>query len=222
MDIYWLGHASFLFKGKTAKVVTDPFDPEMLGLKYPLQEADIVTISHQHGDHNALDRVKNLSGEQPLVISGPGEYESKGISIFGVASYHDEEKGQKRGKNTIYVFDIDGVKICHLGDLGHKLDESQLKEIANIDVLLVPVGGFYTIDAPQAAEVVAQTEPLIVIPMHYKSPEMKAPDFDQVAGVEPFLKTMGVETTEPQSKVTVVKDGLPEQTQVIVMERRSG
>lgn len=143
MDISFLGHSAFKLKGKTASVVTDPYDPS-IGLKFPKTEADIVTITHDHLDHNAADQV----GGNPFVISGPGEYEVKGIKIIGVPSFHDEKKGEVRGKNTIYNIKIDGLYICHLGDLGQtELGSEQSDAIGQVDVLLIPVGGFYTIDA---------------------------------------------------------------------------
>src|SRR3990167_5628376 len=169
MDITYLGHASFRLKGKTAAVVVDPYDPSV-GPKFPKVEADIVAVTHQHFDHNA---VGNVSGE-PFLVSGPGEYEVKGIEVVGVSSFHDNKKGEERGLNTIYNFKIDRINVCHLGDLGQtSLTDAQVEEIGNVDVLLLPVGGYFTIDASEANKIASQLEPLIIIPMHYKDSETK-------------------------------------------------
>lgn len=221
MDIVWLGHSSFLFRGKTVRLVTDPYSQQMVGLKYPKTEADIITISHDHGDHNAIDNIVGPGGGQPFVIRGPGEYEVKGVSVFGFRTFHDDQKGSLRGKNTVYIIDFEGVKICHLGDLGHKFEDGQLTTVGDVDILLIPVGGFYTIDADTAAEVVAQLDPKIVIPMHYFVQGMDTKGFSQVSGVEPFLNQMGVGTPSPSPKLTVTKDKLPETLQVVLLERKA-
>ena len=214
MEINCLGHSCFRFKTKIATLVTDPFDPEKVGFKYPELSADIVTVSHPHPDHDFLDKVKG----EPFVVDGPGEYEVKGISVFGVASYHDDKKGKERGQNTIYTIETEGLKICHLGDLGEKLNEEQLEEIGGVDILLIPVGGVYTIDFEEAVEIIDQIEPKIVIPMHYKERGMTK-DFDQLAGVDEFLKSLGVEVT-PVSRLTINKDKLPEEREVVVLSRK--
>ena len=211
MDITFLGHASFKLKGKVTSVVTDPYDPS-IGLKFPKVEADLVTITHDHPDHNAPDQV----GGNPFVISGPGEYEVKGVKIIGVPSFHDEKKGTLRGKNTIYNIKIDGLFVCHLGDLGQTaLGSEQLEAIGQVDVLLIPVGGFYTIDAGAAAKIAASLEPKIVIPMHY----LEAGTNSKLEPVDKFLKEMGVEGVAPQAKLSAVTDKLPEELAVILMEK---
>lgn len=212
MDITWLGHSAFKVKGKTAMVVIDPFDPESVGLKLPKLEADIVAISHDHGDHNFLQGVTGHS----FVATGPGEYEIKGISFVGTASWHDAAQGSDRGKNTVYTFNIDGVRLCHLGDLGQEsLTEAQVDEIGQVDILIVPVGGVYTIDAATAAKVVAQLEPKVVIPMHYKDPDLKL----DLEPVENFLKEMSKENVESQPKYSVTADKLPEELEVVVLQK---
>lgn len=213
MEISYIGHASFKLKGKTATVVTDPFDPEMVGLKFSQPEANIVTISHAHADHNRADLVAG----QPVIISGPGEYEVKGVAIKGIASFHDAQKGQDRGKNTIYAMVIDSVHVVHLGDLGHKLSEEQVDEIGVVDILLVPVGGVYTIDAKEAYAIVTQLEPHIVIPMHYKRAGL-ASGLETLLPVETFLKEIGKEGVLPQPKLVISKDKLPEELSVVVLE----
>lgn len=212
MELAWLGQAAFRLKGKSATVVTDPFDSSFTGLKWSKVEADIVTVSHEHQDHNASSQVTDAT----FIAQGPGEYEIKGIAFTGVSSWHDNKEGAERGKNVIYTFNIDGVRVCHLGDLGqHQLTDQQLEEIGDVDVLLVPVGGTYTINAAEAAKVTAQLEPKVIIPMHYKIEGLKF-DLDTV---DHFLKEMGKEDVQPVGKLSVSSDKLPEEAQVVVLEK---
>src|SRR3989344_3844057 len=208
MDITWLGHSSFRIKGKNASVVTDPFDSST-GLKFPKVEADIVTVSHDHQDHNRADFV----GGSPKIISGPGEYEIKEVSVFGIPTFHDSKNGQERGNNTVYIISMDGMHVCQLGDLGHKLTQDQLGEIGNIDILFVPVGGVYTIDAQVAVEVVTAIEPKVIIPMHYKVSGLKY----ELADVADFVKEIGMEPMRTD-KYSVTSDKLPEERQLVVLE----
>lgn len=216
MDITWLGHASFRIKGKGASIVTDPFDFKTVGLKFPRVEADIVTVSHHHFDH---DQVQVVGGD-PFVVDGPGEYEVKGVSIFGIQTYHDNKNGAERGTNTVYSIVIDGIRVCHLGDLGHKLSSEQLGEIGNVDVLFVPVGGFYTIDSVEASEAILVIDPKVVIPMHYKVLGLNPEVFGKLEGLENFVKEIGLEPTKVD-KYTITQDKLPEERQVVVLERKS-
>ncbi len=212
MDIYWCGQAMFKIKGKSASLIIDPFDPDFIGLKLPKDlSADVVLKTHDHKDHSNLKAVT----DNPVEIIGPGEYEVKGVAMVGVPVFHDNKQGEERGKNTVYNINIDGLNIVHLGDLGHVLTEEQTQEIGSCDILMIPVGGLYTIDAKQAAEVVAQLEPKIIIPMHYLLPGLKV----ELAPVEEFLKEMGAEGIEPQPKLTVTKDKLPEEPQVVVLNK---
>ncbi len=215
MDITSLGHASFKIRAKLVTIITDPYLSDMVGLKFPKNvEADIVTISHQHQDHNA---VQNVSGS-PFIVSGPGEYEIKGVHIVGTSSFHDEEKGAKRGSNTMYHMEIDGVRLAHLGDLGHTLSSHDIEQLGEVDILFIPVGGIFTIDAKQAAEIITEIEPSIVIPMHYGKPELNQKTFGELASLAHFLKEMGKVGVVPQPKLSVTKDKLPEELQVIVLE----
>ena len=209
MEISCLGHASFKIKGKTATIVTDPFD-EYVGYKFPKTKADIVTISHNHKDHNR----KNLVSEVKKVIDGPGEYEVSGVSIIGFSTFHDEKKGRLRGKNTVYVFEIDGARVVHLGDLGHKLNEKQLEFLGDVDVLMIPIGGEYTIDSQTAAGAVRDIEPKIVIPMHYWVKGMNKDAFGKLAGIDSFISEVGL-PTEKLEKL-IVKKGLTEEEQRVV------
>lgn len=183
MKIKYLGHSCFKIKSsKGIRILTDPFD-DNVGYKIPSVEADIVTISHNHYDHNFIDCVKG-SFE---VINKVGNFYVKDTPITGIHTYHDNEDGAKRGDNIIYVFEIDEMKICHLGDLGHTLTTEQINMIGKVDMLLIPVGGNYTINADEALEVVNQLDPSIVIPMHFKTPAIKI-DIDTA---DDFLNKMG-------------------------------
>lgn len=180
MRIEWLGHACFLITGRTGvRLVTDPFN-EQVGYPVPRVHADIVTVSHDHFDHNATQYIKG----NPIVVRNPGEHSVKGVPIKGVATFHDRAQGKDRGPNTAFKITVDGVSVCHLGDLGHILEQNQLAALGRVDVLLVPVGGTYTIDPQEAAEVVKQINPVVVIPMHYKTRYLNFP----IRPVDDFTK----------------------------------
>ncbi|RJR25488.1 lactamase [Candidatus Microgenomates bacterium] len=217
MEITYLGHSSFRIKTKTATIITDPYSSEMVGLRYPKVEGDIVTVSHQHEDHN---KVSNVSGE-PFIISLPGEYEVKGVSIFGFASFHDGEEGVKRGTNNIFLIEAEGLRVCHLGDLGALPSSEVLEEIIGVDVLMIPVGGVSTIGPTEADEVISKLEPLIVLPMHYKEQGINEKVFGDLASVDKFLSEMGAEQAEKLDKLSVTKDKLPEETRVVVLQRKA-
>jgi len=208
MDISWLGHSCFRIRGSRATVVTDPYSPD-LGYSLGKPTARIVTVSHQHPGHSY---VQGIGGEPRLVVR-PGEYEIDGVLIIGVATFHDADRGGKRGKNTVYLMEVDEVSICHLGDLGHVLTAQQVEEIGNVDVLLLPVGGVSTINASMAAEVVRQLEPKVVVPMHYRTPALSR----ELEPVEGFLKEVGVKEVEPQSKLSLTRSNLPASTQVFLL-----
>lgn len=213
MDITYLGHSSFKLKGKKTTVVTDPFDPAMVGMKFPKTEANIVTVSHAHHDHNATSQI----GGSPFIVSGPGEYEVMGVSVIGIDSFHDNVKGKERGRNTIYNIEIDGIHIVHLGDLGEMLTDKEIEQVY-ADILLIPVGGHYTITAKQASELIPEIEPSIVIPMHYGRKELDQKVFADLAPLDQFLKAMGKEEVPPLPKLSITKDKLPEQMQIVVLE----
>ena len=217
MDITYLGHSSFKIKTRTATIITDPFDAKMVGLKYPQNESDIVTVSHNHGDHNATDKVAGFK----KVIEGPGEYEVAGVSLMGYSTFHDAKNGEERGKNTIYVIEAEGLRILHLGDLGHIPGEDIIDEIGDVDVLMIPVGGFYTIGPKEAVEIVSKLEPYFVIPMHYKAEGMNAELADKLSPLDDFLKESGL-TTENLPKFTLKKEDILEDqnTKVIVLEKK--
>ncbi len=208
MDISWLGHSCFRIIGTHATVITDPYPPD-LGYSLGNPTARIVTVSHQHPGHSY---VQGVAGEAKLV-TGPGEYEISGVLIMGMATFHDGEGGRKRGKNTVYIIEVDEVSICHLGDLGHVLTIAQIEEIDNVDVLLLPVGGVSTINASMAAEIVRQLEPKVVVPMHYKTEALKW----DLEPVDRFLKEMGVKEVDSKPKLSFTKANLPTSTQVFLL-----
>lgn len=213
MKIQYLGHASFLLKNRAGSVVTDPFDPTMVGIKFPKVEADIVTISHQHQDHNRSD----LVGGQPVVFDFPGDYERKRVRVFGYQSYHDGQKGSIRGENIIFKIIIDNIVVLHCGDLGHLLDEETLEKVKDTNVLLVPVGGFYTISAKEAVELAEMIGPEIIVPMHFNHPKLNQQTFGKLSGVEEFLKLMGKETLQPVKRLEITSETLPEK-EVVLLE----
>jgi L-ascorbate metabolism protein UlaG (beta-lactamase superfamily) len=206
MEINWLGHSCFRLKGKNTVVITDPYPPD-LGYNLDKQAARIVTISHTHPGHSFVQAV----GNDPKIISKPGEYEIGGVLIIGLPTYHDTENGAVRGRNTVYVIEIDDVNICHLGDLGHPLAASTIEEIGNVDVLLVPAGSVSTVDGSVAASIVRSIEPKIVVPMHYKTPDLKK----ELEPVDKFLKEMGITQITPQPKLVVTRSTLPLSLQVV-------
>jgi L-ascorbate metabolism protein UlaG (beta-lactamase superfamily) len=216
MKIKYLGHSSFLIKGKgdygeNVSVVTDPFNPKSVGLKFSKQDADIVTTSHEgHGDHDNYEGVK----EPFFLINTPGEFEVKGLRITGIKSYHDDKEGEIRGMNVIYTYDFQEARIAHLGDLGHLLDSSQQEALDSIDILMIPVGGIYTIDPKKAIEIIELIEPKIIIPMHYKT-ENHIMSFDDLKTLEEFLKEYGSDA-QPQDELSIKdKSELSEDSKVI-------
>lgn len=209
MEITWLGHSCFRIKGRQATVITDPYSPS-LGYTLGKQKADIVTVSHQHEGHANVQAIT----DSPRLVSGPGEYEIGGVLIIGVASFHDIARGALRGKNTVYVMEVDEVAVCHLGDLGHVLTAAEVEELGNVDVLLLPVGGVSTIDASTAAEVVRQLEPRVVVPMHYKTAAIKW----ELDPVDRFLREIGAKPVDPQPKLSITRASLPESTQVFLLD----
>ncbi len=219
VDIYWYGQACFKVKGKSSSVIVDPFRGEFTGLREPRLDANIVCVTHGHQDHDNSTLVKGVSTEAvPFVISGPGEYEIGGVNIVGLESFHDANEGQDRGKNTIYQIIVDDVSIVHLGDLGQKeLNQVQAEALSGCDVLMIPVGGVYTINSKEAPAIIAQLEPKVIIPMHFKIEGLK---FD-LAPVDEFLKVMGKDNMEKLPKLSVAHDKLPDEPQVVLLEKSS-
>ena len=210
MEIKCLGHSSFLIKTKNARIVTDPYDPKMVGLKFPKTEADVVTISHQHKDHNQFKNVSGINGVDPLVIDMPGEFEKNGVRIFGFQSFHDKSQGKERGENILYKFEAEGISVLHCGDLGIIPEESFLEAIGEVDILMVPVGGVYTIDSDEAVSLVKKIEPAIVIPMHYGT--------GKLANVSEFTKKFGLDNIVPLPKLVYKKEEIEQEMKVVVLE----
>jgi L-ascorbate metabolism protein UlaG (beta-lactamase superfamily) len=209
MDISWLGHSCFRIRSKQTTVITDPYSPE-LGYALGKHSAQIVTVSHQHMGHSY---VQDIGGE-PRLITGPGEYEIGGVLIIGIATSHDENGGNERGKNTVYLIEMDEISLCHLGDLGHAFTSEQAEELENVDILMVPVGGMSTINGATAAGLVRQLAPRAVIPMHYQTDALNR----ELEPVAPFLKEMGVEEVPSRSKISFTKSNLPNSTQVFLLD----
>lgn len=211
MDIFWLGHSSFRIKGKEATIITDPFDKT---LGYPMKKltASIVTVSHDHPQHSHLEGV----GNGPRIVSRPGEYEIASVFINGVATFHDSSEGEQRGKNTAFFLDIEDVKICHLGDLGHVPTPAQTEQMSGADILMVPVGGVSTLGAAEAAETISLLSPRLVIPMHFKTEAVNI----ELEPLDRFLKEMGVHEAIPQPKLSVSKSHLPSDMKVLVLDYR--
>lgn len=222
MYIQWFGQSFFKITAKNAKgedltIVIDPFNKNY-GLKLPNKfGADIVLVTHDHEDHNNLDLIKGTElSPEPFIISGPGEYEVKGILIYGIPAFHDDENGAKLGDNTMYVLEIENMWLAHLGDLGQKkLSEKQLEHLEGVDVLLIPVGGTYTLDTKSANQIISEIEPRLIIPMHYKIPDLNVKDLDSV---EKFIKEIGLKAEETD-KLKIVKKDLPqEDTKLVILQ----
>ena len=212
MKVKWLGHASFLITSETGtKIITDPYNVGS-GLSYGeiRESADIVTVSHDHGDHNNVAAVKG----NPQVVKGAGAKEAKGIKFRGVSTYHDEAQGGQRGPNTIFCFEVDGMKVCHLGDLGHALSDKEVAEVGKVDVLLIPVGGFFTIDARVATAVSGKLAPKVIIPMHVKNDKCAYP----LATVDDFTRGKSGVTQPGASEVEFKPGKLPAATQIVVLK----
>lgn len=213
MKITWLGHAAFLFETQGLKIVTDPYDPNdhRIGYRPITIPVDIVTVSHDHVDHNY---VKDLRGN-PEMVKGSGTFEVKGIAFTGIDSHHDAAKGSQRGSNTIFVIEAEGLRLCHAGDLGHTLSGNTIQAIGPIDILLIPVGGAYTVDAAEATKIMEDLDPKLVIPMHFKTEVLDFP----ISGVDAFLNGKSNVRRQSSSEIEVTEQTLPEKMEIVVLER---
>jgi L-ascorbate metabolism protein UlaG (beta-lactamase superfamily) len=208
MEITWLGHSCFLIRGKEKTIITDPCHPD-LGYRLSEPQADIVTLSHFHPGHNYIEGI----ADEPKQIKSPGEYEMGGIFITGIPTFHDDKKGELRGKNTVYVIEMDGITLCHLGDLGHPLGPQLVEEIGDIDILFLPAGEVSTILIDTAVEIVRQLEPHIVIPMHYKTETFTG----NLSPVDRFLDKMRIREPEARPNLSITSSSLPTPTQTVVL-----
>ena len=215
--ITWGGQSCFQIsvtasRDNSSDIVIDPFD-EKIGLKMPHFNADILLVTHNHPDHNNTDGVKG----KPFLIDNPGEYEKNGVFVQGIDSFHDDVEGKERGKNTIFVIEVEEMRFCHLGDFGQKqLTDEQLDKIGHVDILMIPVGGTYTISSSEALKVIGQIEPKIVIPMHYALPKLSV----ELDDVDKFLKAMGKKEVAPQDKLMMKASLLPkeDETQIVILQ----
>jgi len=212
MKIKWLGQSAFQIQSNS-DLVMDPYGPKVGELPSELS-ADVVTVSHQHFDHNYT---KGVSGN-PQIIDGPGQFSVKGFEIKGIKSFHDDENGTKRGENTIFRISAEGLTLCHLGDLGHLLTPEQIQEIGSVDILMIPVGGHYTIDADEAVRVVSQLNPKIVLPMHYK-PENWPLDLP-IAGVDKFTELIGWKVIEQADEFEINESNLNSISNLVVVFKK--
>lgn len=212
MKIKWLGHACFLITSRDGlRIITDPYAVGG-GIKYaPVSEAaDVVTVSHEHGDHSNVSAVQG----KPETVRGAGATIARGIEFRGIATYHDAAGGQQRGPNTLFCFAVDDMKLCHLGDLGHSLSPGQVDEIGAVDVLFVPVGGFYTIDASVASQTIEQLKPRVVIPMHFRTARCEYP----IGDAEDFVKGKKDVREVDGSEVEFRPDSLPASMEIVLLQ----
>ncbi|MFA6422729.1 MAG: MBL fold metallo-hydrolase [Candidatus Buchananbacteria bacterium] len=212
MTIQWLGQSCFKIQTKNngieSTIVCDPFSTKE-GLKMPKVQADVITVSHDHYDHNNIEAIKG----DPYIINTPGEYETKEIMFYGISSFHDDKKGKERGLNTIYKIISEDLNLVHLGDLGDDLDDEQMERLGVVDILLIPVGGIYTIDSKKAIEIISKIEPRIVIPIHYKISGQET----KISTADEFIKNCGL-PSEKMDKLKIAKKDLPqENTKLIIL-----
>jgi L-ascorbate metabolism protein UlaG (beta-lactamase superfamily) len=211
MKIRWLGHACFLIESEGKRIVTDPYD-EKVPYPFPEITADLVTVSHGHGDHNAVERV----GGDPAMIQGTGTLKARGINLRGIPAVHDDQGGAERGENILYIFELEGLRIAHLGDLGAPLDEEQRTALADVQVVLCPVGGHYTIDAQQAAALARELPALrVFIPMHFNTPPIAE---WPIAPVDGFLALMDNVSRVGGNEVEIACDTLPDTLEVWILD----
>ncbi|MCX6811787.1 MAG: MBL fold metallo-hydrolase [Candidatus Berkelbacteria bacterium] len=218
MNIIWHGQSCFSIKSKDKLIVIDPFDKKT-GLKQPRLKADILLISHDHPDHADTSIVKKAHDDLKI-ISEPGEYEFGGVYIQAIPAYHDDKDGKERGETLMFTLRSEDMVVAHLGDLGQtELTEEQLEELNGVDILLVPVGGEYTINGNQAAKIVTQVDPRIVIPMHYNIAGLKV----KIGDASSFLAEEGAKEVEPKDELKIEKRNLPvEEREAVVLKPKTG
>ncbi|QGP92786.1 Beta-lactamase superfamily domain protein [Neomoorella glycerini] len=214
----WLGHASFYLETPAGvRLVTDPYGPQVSPAA-PVVTADVVTISHEHFDHNYLDNIKGnpevWGGLTPDGDWAIVDHTFKDVRAYTVPTYHDDAAGAKRGKNAVFVLEVGDLRLAHLGDLGHALNDEQVQRIGWVDVLMIPVGGYFTIDAPQAWQVVAALKPRVVLPMHYLVPGMQG---FPIAGVDEFTAGRANVRRLGEGKIDLRPEILPQETEVWVL-----
>ncbi len=215
MEITYFGLNSVRLRGREAAVLIDPYDPK-LGLSPVRLNVQVVVLTHDDPTHFSMQGL----GNEYHLVSGAGEFEIKGIALHGIQTYHDRKKGAERGKNTVFVIEVDDLRVCHLGHLGHALDEAQLDAIGSkVDVLCVPVGDGSHINATEATEIVNQIEPKLVVPISYKLPGLSLLA-QNLEGVEKFAKEMGATDLTPQPKLQLTSSPTTEETKLVILEAR--
>ncbi len=206
LQIRWHGHACFEITNDLT-LVTDPHDGKSIGIPAPTVSGDIILVSHDHYDHNS---VKSVEKEDSKVVTDGRKRNISNIEIYGVDSFHDESKGAKRGNNIMYKFNFNGIKFCHLGDLGHDIDDESVKQIGDVDILFVPIGGTFTVDDRKAWTVINKIKPRIIVPMHYKIGGLSLP----IAGIDPFLEQAKHKIMHVGNEIDIEKDDLPQETEI--------
>ena len=215
MKIKWLGHSAFAVTASNGvAILTDPYRPGAFGgaIKHaPIRERfDVATVSHKHADHDGVD---GLAGN-PTVVDTVGHCEAQGVPIDGIATFHDQSRGSQRGNNIVFCLNVDGLRVCHLGDLGHVLDDATIKALGDVDVLLAPVGGTFTIAADEAWRLIEKLRPRVVIPMHFKTPKIGF----ELASVDMFTAGKPDVVQADSSEVELTREALPPKLQVIVLK----
>jgi L-ascorbate metabolism protein UlaG (beta-lactamase superfamily) len=206
LQIRWHGHACFEITNDLT-LVTDPHDGKSIGIPAPTVSGDIILVSHDHYDHNS---VKSVEKEDSKVVTDARKRNISNIEIYGVDSFHDESKGAKRGNNIMYRFNVDEIKFCHLGDLGHDIDDEAVKQIGDVDILFVPIGGTFTVDDKKAWDVINKIKPRIIVPMHYKIGGLSLP----IAGIDPFLDQTKHKIIHVGNEIDIEKDDLPQEIEI--------
>jgi len=206
LQIRWHGHACWeITNDKT--LVTDPHDGKSIGIQAPTVQGDIILVSHDHYDHNS---VKTVEKEGSKVVTDTRKRNINDVEIRGIESFHDEAKGAKRGNNIIFQFTMDGINFCHLGDLGHDLDEEAVQKIGQVDVLFIPIGGTFTVDDKQAWKLIKKINPRIIVPMHYKIGGLSLP----IAGIDPFLNQAKHKVLHVGNEIDIEKEDLPDEPEI--------
>ena len=208
MEITWLGVSCFRLRSNDLAIITDPF-PDFVGLSMGEPRALAVTVSHQHPDHNHWEGV----GGDPKILKGPGEYELSGIYITGIMTQAGESDPPGK-RNTAYLIEMDGLRLCHLGDVSNSLKSPQVEGLNAVDVLFLPVGGGSTVEVPEAREMIQALDPKVVIPMHYRLPGLS----NDLNGLDVFLKEMGLLDAQPQARLNVTNSSLPPEMRVVMLE----
>lgn len=208
LEIRWHGHSCFEISNEHT-LVTDPHDGKSIGIPTPMITADVVLVSHDHYDHNST---KTVANNQTTIITDKRKRTIHDITIKGIPTFHDTCQGEKRGENTVFLFTVEDITFCHLGDLGHVLTEKQIESLGKVDILFIPVGGTYTLDIDQTWDVISKINPRIIIPMHYKIEGLSLP----IAPVDDFLSSATYEVLKVGNQIDIEKDDFPKTPEIWV------